>query len=121
MNVAVFTLISLAAVTMNVTAVGQTLNCFFYAGGPKGFSCNERSDIICTEGCKSFVTASHCTSETYPKKPVTNELCTVGFGRNTAAAKACLTGQGAFRCTGNITGTGVCYGCVPPNQVTWAN
>ncbi|PLW57890.1 hypothetical protein PCANC_00934 [Puccinia coronata f. sp. avenae] len=122
MNLAVFTLIALAAVTTNVMSIGEKLNCYYYASlGAKGFSCNERSDIICTEGCRSFVTISQCTSGTYPKKPVTTELCTVGYGRNTAAAQACITGQGTFRCTGNSTGTGVCHGCVPSSEITWAN
>ncbi|PLW15692.1 hypothetical protein PCANC_07604 [Puccinia coronata f. sp. avenae] len=106
---------------MNVIAIGKKMDCFYYSPeGAKGFICNERTDIICTEGCKSFVTISQCKSETYPKKPVTTELCTVAFGRNTAAAKACRTGQDTFSCTGKSTGTGVCYGCLPRDQIHWA-
>ncbi|PLW15678.1 hypothetical protein PCANC_14337 [Puccinia coronata f. sp. avenae] len=114
-------LLSLASITFSVKAVGEMLNCATYSGGTKGFECNYRSDILCTEGCKSFVTASECTLGTYPKKPVTSELCTVAYGRDTARAHACITGQASFRCTGSVTGTGVCYGCVPLDQITWAN
>ncbi|PLW49560.1 hypothetical protein PCANC_08983 [Puccinia coronata f. sp. avenae] len=121
MQAALLTLILFTAVTVNVAAVGETLNCALYSGSPIGFTCDERPDIICTEGCTSFVTASECTSAKYPKKPVTTELCTSGFGRDTATAKACINGQGNFHCTGKISGTGVCHGCVRPNDIIWPN
>lgn len=121
MNTALFALFSLFVAVFDATAVGDVYSCQTYAAvGPKGFTCNDRSDVICTEGCKTFVTSSNCKLQNYPKKPASTELCTVGFGRDTAAAKACITGQGTFRCTGNNSGTARCYGCVPYNQVSWA-
>ncbi|OAV87608.1 hypothetical protein PTTG_11693 [Puccinia triticina 1-1 BBBD Race 1] len=121
MNAAPYALLCLAAAAANVAAVGEKMKCSTYAAvGAKGFTCNDRSDIICTEGCKSFVTITNCTLPSYPKKPVTTELCTIGYGRDTAAAKACITGQGSFRCTGTTTGYGSCFGCVPYDKVSWA-
>ncbi|KAH9465692.1 hypothetical protein Pst134EA_013567 [Puccinia striiformis f. sp. tritici] len=105
MNTTLYALLSLAVATLSVGAVGQTNQCQFYASvGVKGYTCNERPDIICSEGCKSFVTMTGCVLTQYPKKPATTELCTVGYGRDTAAFKACLTSQGAFRCNGTSTG-----------------
>ncbi|KAH9454482.1 hypothetical protein Pst134EB_014563 [Puccinia striiformis f. sp. tritici] len=144
MNTTLYALLSLAVATLSVGAVGQTNQCQFYASvGVKGYSaspfetyihcdrrmltksshvaCNERPDIICSEGCKSFVTMTGCVLTQYPKKPATTELCTVGYGRDTAAFKACLTSQGAFRCNGTSTGQATCSGCVPRGDVTWAN
>ncbi|KAA1065368.1 hypothetical protein PGT21_015820 [Puccinia graminis f. sp. tritici] len=121
MNAALYALLCLAAATANVAAVGETLQCSTYAAvGPKGYTCNDRSDIICTEGCKKFITITNCSLQDHPQKPITTELCTNGYGRDTAAAKACITGQGTFRCTGTTTGSGTCSGCVPFNKVSWA-
>ncbi|KAI7951779.1 hypothetical protein MJO28_007463, partial [Puccinia striiformis f. sp. tritici] len=90
MNTTLYALLSLAVATLSVGAVGQTNQCQFYASvGVKGYTCNERPDIICSEGCKSFVTMTGCVLTQYPKKPATTELCTVGYGRDTAAFKVC--------------------------------
>ncbi|EFP94539.1 uncharacterized protein PGTG_20495 [Puccinia graminis f. sp. tritici CRL 75-36-700-3] len=110
MNATIYALLCLAAAAANVATVGEKMK-----------SCNDWSDIICTKGCKTFVTITNCTLPSYPKKPVTTELCTIGYGRDTAAAKACITGQGSFCCTGTTTGHATCSGCVPYNKVSWAN
>ncbi|KAA1103352.1 hypothetical protein PGT21_015459 [Puccinia graminis f. sp. tritici] len=120
MNAALYALLCLAAASANVAGVGEKMQCSTYAAaGYKGYTCNDRSDIICTEGCKKFITITNCTLSGHPQKPATTELCTVAYGRNTAAAKACRTGQGSFRCTGTATGSGTCSGCVPYDQVGW--
>merc|ERR1712137_783236 len=109
MNAAVFALFSLFAIVFDATAIGETYSCQQYAAvGYKGFTCNDRSDVICTEGCNTFVTATKCKLQGYPKKPESTEFCTVGFG------------QGTFRCTGNYSGVAKCFGCVPSNQISWA-
>ncbi|KAH9452926.1 hypothetical protein MJO28_008162 [Puccinia striiformis f. sp. tritici] len=122
MNTALYALFSLAAATSSVGAVAETSQCQFYASvGVKGYTCNESPDYICSAGCSSFVTATNCVLTQYPKKPPTTEVCTLGFGRDTAAFKACLTGQGSFRCNGTSVGRATCHGCVPNGGVTWAN
>ncbi|OAV98326.1 hypothetical protein PTTG_00374, partial [Puccinia triticina 1-1 BBBD Race 1] len=108
MNAALYATLCLAAATAIVAAVGD-----------KRKSCDDRADIICTEGCQSFITITNCTLEGYPKKPATTEICTAGYGRNTASAKSCTTGQGTFRCTGTSTGSGSCSGCVRYDQTSF--
>ncbi|KAA1069921.1 hypothetical protein PGTUg99_002321 [Puccinia graminis f. sp. tritici] len=88
MNAALYALLCLAAASANVAGVGEKMQCSTYAAaGYKGYTCNDRSDIICTEGCKKFITITNCTLSGHPQKPATTELCTVAYGRNTAAAK----------------------------------
>ncbi|KAA1103353.1 hypothetical protein PGT21_015510 [Puccinia graminis f. sp. tritici] len=123
MNATIYALLCLAAAAANVAAQAIVLSRIL-TNGPvvvNTLACNDWSDIICTKGCKTFVTITNCTLPSYPKKPVTTELCTIGYGRDTAAAKACITGQGSFCCTGTTTGHATCSGCVPYNKVSWAN
>ncbi|KAA1065910.1 hypothetical protein PGT21_015172 [Puccinia graminis f. sp. tritici] len=54
MNATIYALLCLAAAAANVATVGEKMKCFTYSAGTKGYSCNDRSDIICTEGCKTF-------------------------------------------------------------------
>ncbi|KNZ55228.1 hypothetical protein VP01_2734g2 [Puccinia sorghi] len=132
MNAFFYALMSLAIAATNVSAIGETMTCTTYSASPKGFACNDRPDIVCTEGCKTFVTSSQCKFDKYPKKPTTSELCTVGFGSTSATTKSnlflphfavclCITGQGSFSCTGKSTGSAKCYGCVAYNKIPWAS
>ncbi|KAA1130553.1 hypothetical protein PGTUg99_021277 [Puccinia graminis f. sp. tritici] len=61
MNATIYALLCLAAAAANVATVGEKMKCFTYSAGTKGYSCNDRSDIICTEGCKTFATITNCT------------------------------------------------------------
>merc|ERR1711963_700873 len=105
MNAFFYAVMSLAIAVINVSAIGETMKCTTYGSGPKGFTCDDRPDIVCTEGCKTFITASYCKLDHYPKKPVTSKIC--------------VNGQGHFYCTGASTGLATCSGCVPYNKVPW--
>jgi len=121
MNAFFYALMSLALAATNVNAIGETLSCQTYTSSPKGFECNDVKDIICTEGCKTFVTAYKCTLSEFPKKPATTELCTAYWGSGTAYMKLCGNAQGSFQCTGGGDGQAKCYGCVAANKIPWAS
>uniref|UniRef100_A0A0S1MJ79 Secreted protein n=1 Tax=Phakopsora pachyrhizi TaxID=170000 RepID=A0A0S1MJ79_PHAPC len=103
---------------VTVASISETQVCSYYSDsyGNKS-TCNEQPNVVCTGGCHGpYVVANNCmlqdgtasgTSITYN----TTQVCTKGFGRNTAAAKACLNEIGPFTCTGPTNGAAVCYGC----------
>ncbi|OAV96883.1 hypothetical protein PTTG_26177 [Puccinia triticina 1-1 BBBD Race 1] len=108
--------VSAASVTTDDDTPRQ---CFYYTGAnTNSATCNEVPDLICTGGCRrgSYVTAEGCRpNDGSPKSaaaPLTPQNCTVGFGRDTAAAKACLTETKGYSCNGKTSGFALCYGCV---------
>ncbi|POW22780.1 hypothetical protein PSHT_00822 [Puccinia striiformis] len=66
MNTTLYALLSLAVATLSVGAVGETRQCTTYATiGIEGTTCEERSGLICSEGCSTFTPgefAQHSTS-----------------------------------------------------------
>ncbi|KAI7951777.1 hypothetical protein MJO28_007461 [Puccinia striiformis f. sp. tritici] len=55
MNTTLYALLSLAVATLSVGAVGETRQCTTYATiGIEGTTCEERSGLICSEGCSTF-------------------------------------------------------------------
>ncbi|EFP87717.2 uncharacterized protein PGTG_13503 [Puccinia graminis f. sp. tritici CRL 75-36-700-3] len=106
--------------------------CMTYTGANTDTAtCNDIPDMICTKGCRdSFVVAQGCLPNDGSAAPTDlpgTQVCTVGFGRDTAAAKACLTESKGFSCKGDTTGYTYCYGCaktritykVPPSSETY--
>ncbi|PLW17003.1 hypothetical protein PCANC_11377 [Puccinia coronata f. sp. avenae] len=94
--------------------------CSFYTGAnTNSATCNEIPNLTCMQGCGwNFVVAEGCQPTDGTWAPPSTQVCDVGFGRDTAAAKACITSSGSFSCRGATSGYTWCYGCVP-NTVTY--
>ncbi|EFP88906.1 hypothetical protein PGT21_022021 [Puccinia graminis f. sp. tritici] len=102
----------------------ETKKCFYYTGANTNTAtCNDIPGVSCTGGCGgTFNFAEECRpsdgSDPQHIAPPTNQTCDLGFGRDTAAAKACVTTTGMYSCRGKITpGETYCYGCnIPKNM-----
>ncbi|KAA1096569.1 hypothetical protein PGT21_020961 [Puccinia graminis f. sp. tritici] len=102
----------------------ETKKCFYYTGANTNTAtCNDIPGVTCTGGCGgTFNFAEECRpsdgSDPQHIAPPTNQTCDLGFGRDTAAAKACVTTTGTYSCRGKITpGETYCYGCnIPKNM-----
>ncbi|CAH7671834.1 hypothetical protein PPACK8108_LOCUS6665 [Phakopsora pachyrhizi] len=98
-----------------MASVPDTQTCSFYTGAyTNSATCNEQPNVVCTQGCYGpYVVATGCVLENGSTGGASSssQVCTMGFGRNTAAAKACINELGTFRCTGQTSGSATCYGC----------
>ncbi|OAV98379.1 hypothetical protein PTTG_25639 [Puccinia triticina 1-1 BBBD Race 1] len=96
---------------------GTTQQCSIYTlANTTAATCNDNPNVICTKGCRGFVTAEGCRrddgSDPYQTKPTKSHVCNVGFFQNTAGAKSCQTKKRTYRCTGNSYGSATCSGCI---------
>ncbi|KAI8461436.1 hypothetical protein BY996DRAFT_6408676 [Phakopsora pachyrhizi] len=70
---------------------GISISCFMYSdANALNSTCNERTDLICTKGCKGpFATATECQllSGTDVSSASTTQVCSFDFGRDATAAK----------------------------------
>ncbi|KAI8449900.1 hypothetical protein BY996DRAFT_7431740 [Phakopsora pachyrhizi] len=102
------------ACLLELSAAQEQRSCSFYTGAnTTSATCNEQPNVVCTKGCTGpFVTATECTPVNESEEAIAStQVCSFGFGRNTAAAKACINELGTFRCTGQTTGSATCDGC----------
>ncbi|KAA1096686.1 hypothetical protein PGT21_025096 [Puccinia graminis f. sp. tritici] len=77
-------------------------------------TCNEVSGMVCTGGCTGYVTATKCTTSqgmNDPKPPLTNEKCTISYGKSSATTAVCITEKQVFTCYGPVTGKANCKSC----------
>ncbi|KAH9813541.1 secreted protein [Melampsora americana] len=126
--VVVLALSSFSLTLAQSTNQGQTTQCTRYSrANTTQPSCNER--YTCAGECTGpFITAQNCLlitddtdflgrpkPDTPANSPVTNVICNVGYGRNTAAASACLTDTGTYSCNGGMVADtyATCYECIP--------
>ncbi|EGG06477.1 uncharacterized protein MELLADRAFT_124111 [Melampsora larici-populina 98AG31] len=108
---------------------GEVFKCTRYAlANTTRPSCNER--YTCAGQCTGpFIAAQNCfllsnntdflgnPKPNTPANPaVPKVICDVGYGRNTAAASACLTKTGTYSCNGGPVAEtyATCYKCVVP-------
>merc|ERR1711874_380150 len=104
---------ALALLASAVSATVAPMSCFFYTlANTSQATCDEVPGLVCTGGCRdSFVVAEGCRPSGSETGPLTTQTCNIGFGRDTAAAKGCITTNGPFSCKGKVTGRSNCYGC----------
>ncbi|EGF99535.1 uncharacterized protein MELLADRAFT_112579 [Melampsora larici-populina 98AG31] len=109
------------------TKTPESMKCTMYAkANTNNAQCNER--YTCTGGCEGpFVVGPSCllitnatdfmgkpnSASDPPNNPVSNVKCTVGFGRNSAAARLCITETATYSCTGTTApdSHAMCQGC----------
>ncbi|CAH7666362.1 hypothetical protein BY996DRAFT_3252849 [Phakopsora pachyrhizi] len=113
--VAFFCLLKLSNSRFVIPRLDQDqMTCSFYTSANTSLAtCNEQPNVVCTKGCTgNFVTATQCTPVNGPEGTApSTQVCSIGFGRDTARAKACINEMGAFSCTGQTSGSPTCNGC----------
>ncbi|KAH9808740.1 secreted protein [Melampsora americana] len=127
--IVLFALSAFSSTSAQTTNQGRTIQCTTYGRANTNQPiCNDL--YRCSGQCTGpFITAQNCflTSNNTdflgnpkpntPANPaVPKVVCNVGYGRNTAAARACLTTTGTYSCNGGIVaGTyATCNKCVAP-------
>ncbi|CAH7672355.1 hypothetical protein PPACK8108_LOCUS7156 [Phakopsora pachyrhizi] len=78
------------ACLLELSAAQEQRSCSFYTGAnTTSATCNEQPNVVCTKGCTGpFVTATECTPVNESEEAIAStQVCSFGFGRNTAAAK----------------------------------
>ncbi|CAH7688427.1 hypothetical protein PPACK8108_LOCUS23395 [Phakopsora pachyrhizi] len=110
-----FCLLGLSTARLSAPRPAQDqMTCGFYtAANTSSATCNDQPNVVCTKGCTgTFVTATQCTPVNGPEGTTpSTQVCSIGFGRDTARAKACINEMGAFSCTGQTSGSATCNGC----------
>ncbi|KAH9816520.1 secreted protein [Melampsora americana] len=109
------------------TKAPDSMKCsLYYNANTNNARCNDL--YTCTGGCEGpFVVGPSCllitnatdfmgrpkSASDPPNNPVSDVKCTVGFGKNTAAAKICITETAKYSCTGTTApdSHAMCHGC----------